>query len=136
MEYWFKTLKCQICLRNRKPFFWESERNVETLQKPSLYNGVSYKFVLKSEKSLNQIFWATEYWLKALKCQIWLMNTKPFFWEREANVETPQKPSAYIWVSYKFVLKSGEDLGLLWLLFFRMFWMLNIQLWNNQLEIM
>ena len=133
-ESWFKVLKCQIRLTNKKPFLWESEANVETLQKPSLYNGVSYKLVLKSEKSLNRIFWATVYWFKALKCQIWLTNTKPFLWESDANVETLRKPSPYIWVSYKFVLKSGEDLGLLWLLFFWMFWMFNIQLSNIQLE--
>ena len=105
-EYWFKSLKCQIWLTNTKPFFWESEANVETLQKPSPYIWVSYKFVLKSVKSLNRILWATEYWFKALKCQIWLTNTKPFSWESEANVEYLQKPSSYIWVSYKLVLKS------------------------------
>ena len=134
-EYWFTALKCQFWLTNTKPFFWEREANVETLLKPSLYTGVSFKFVLKSEKSLNWILWGKEYWFKALKCQIWLTNTKPFFWESEANIETLQKPSSYTWVCYKFVLKSREDLSLLWLLFFRMFWMLNIQLSNIQLEI-
>ena len=104
--------------------------------KTFLYIWVSYKFVSKSEKSLNRISWATKYWFKALKCQIWLTNTKPFFWKSEANVETLQKPSPYIWVSYKFVLKCGEDLSLFLLLFFRMFWILNIQLSNIQLEIM
>ena len=87
-EYWFKSLKCQIWLTNTKPFFWESEATVETLQKPAPCIWVSYNFVLKSVKILNRIFWALEYWFKALKCQIWLTNTKPFFWESEANVET------------------------------------------------
>ena len=114
-ESWFKVLKCQIRLTNKKPFLWESETNVETLQKPSLYNGVSYKFVLKFEKSLNRIFRATEYWFNALKCQIWLTNTKPFFWESQANVETLQKSSPYNGVSYKFVLKSEKCLN-------RIFW--------------
>ena len=118
-EYWFKALKCQIWLTNTKLFFWESKSNLKTLQNPCLYIWVSYKFVLKSEKSLNRILWATEYWFKALKCQIWLANTKPFFWESEANVKTLQKPSSYIWFSYKFVLKSGEHLSWLWLLLFR-----------------
>ena len=110
-EYWFKALKCQIWLTNTKLIFWERKANVETLQKPSLYNGVSYKFVLKSEESLNRIFWATEYSFKSLKCKIWLTNTKPFFLESETNVETLQKPSPYIWVSYKFVLKSEKSLN-------------------------
>ena len=120
-EYWFKALKCQIWLTNTKPFFWESEANVETLQKPSPYIWVSYKFVLKSVKSLNRILWATEYWFKALKCKIWLTNTKPFFWESKANIKILQKRSLYIWVSYKFVLLSGEHLSLLWFMLFRMF---------------
>ena len=87
-EYWFKSLKCQFCLTNTKPLFWESEANVETFQKLSPYIWVCYKFVLKSVKSLNRILWATEYWFKTIKCQIWLTNTKPFFSESEANVET------------------------------------------------
>ena len=95
-EYWFKALKCQIWLTNTKPFFWESEANLETLQKLSLYIWVSYKFVLKFVKSLNRIFWAMEYLFKALKCQIVLANTKPFFWKREANFEILQKFSPYI----------------------------------------
>ena len=64
--YWFKALECQICSANIKPFFWESEKNRGTLQKLSPYNGVSYKFVLKSVESLNRIFWVIEYWFKAL----------------------------------------------------------------------
>ena len=38
-----------------KTIFWESEANVETLPKPSRYIRVSYKFVFKPGKSLNQI---------------------------------------------------------------------------------
>ena len=110
-KYWLKALKCQIWLTNTKPFFSESEANTETLQKRSFYIWVSCKFVLKSVKSLNRILWATEYCFKALKCQIWLTNTKIFFWESEANVETLQKPSPYLWVSYKFVLKFVKSLN-------------------------
>ena len=115
MEYWSKALKCQIWLTTTKQVFWESEVNIESSPKLSPYSWASYKFVLKSVNSLNQIFWATEYWFKALKCQIWLTNTKPFFWESEAKVETLPKPSPYIWVSYKFVLKSVKSLN-------RIFW--------------
>ena len=115
LEYWFKALKCQMWLTNTKPFFWESEGNVETLQKRSPYVWVSYKFILKLVTSLNPILWATECWFKALKCQICLTNKKPLFWESEANVETLQKSSPYIWVSYKFVLKSIKRLNwILW----------------------
>ena len=114
-EYWFKALKCQTWLTNTKPPFWESEANVETLQKRSPYICVSYKFFLKSVKILIRISWAMESCFKILKCQFWLMNTKPLFWESEANVETLQKTSLYIWVSYKFVLKSEKNLNrILW----------------------
>ena len=82
-EYRFKALKCHFWLTNTKPVFWESETNVQTLQKRSPYIGVSYKFILKSVKSLNQTLWVTESWFKALECQIWLTITKPFFWENE-----------------------------------------------------
>ena len=136
MEYCFKVLKCQMWLTNTKPFFRKSKANVESLHKRCPYIWISYKFVLKSVKMLNQISWATESWFKALKWQIWLTITKPFFWESEANAETLQKPFPYIWVFYKFVLKSGEHLSLLWLLLFRIFCLLNIQLSNIQLEIM
>ena len=64
-----------------KPFFLESEAKLQTLQKLSTYIRVSYKFVLKSVKTLNRIFWAIEYWFKALECQIQSTNTKPFFWK-------------------------------------------------------
>ena len=110
-----KALKCQICLTITKPFLWESEENIESLQKRSPDIWVSYKFVLKSIKILTRISWATEYWLKAFKCQIWLMYTKPFFWETEENVETFQKRFPYIWVSYKLVLKWVKVLNsILW----------------------
>ena len=92
-KYWFKALKYQIGLTNTKPFFWELEANSETLQNFSSYNWVYYTFVLKSVTSLNRILGATEYWFKALKCRIWLTNTKPIFWENEANFETLQKLS-------------------------------------------
>ena len=62
-------------------------------------------------KILNRILWASESWFKDLKCQFWLTNTKPFFWKSEANVETLQKLSPYIWTSCKFVLKSGKSLN-------------------------
>ena len=107
IEYWFKALECHIWVANIKPFFWESEAKLETLQKLSPYTGVFYKFVLKSAKTLNRIFWAMEYWLKALECQIWLTNAKPFFWESETNLATLQKLSLYIGVSYKFILKCN-----------------------------
>ena len=108
MEYWFKALKYQIWLRNRKPFFWERKPNFETLHKLYLYIWICYKFVFQSVKSLNWIFWASKYWFKSWKCQIWLTNTKPFSWETKANLKTLQELSRYSWVSYKFVLKFVE----------------------------
>ena len=111
IEYWFKALECQISWTNTKPFFWESEAKLQTLPKLSVYIGVSYKLVLKSVKSLNPIFWTKEYWFKALECQIWSTNTKPFFWESETNLGTLQKLPPNIGVSYKFVLKSVKTLN-------------------------
>ena len=51
---------------------------------------VFYKFVLNSVKSLNRVLLAAEYWLKALKCHIWMANTRPFYWESKPNIESLQ----------------------------------------------
>ena len=111
VEYWSKTLECQIWSTNTKAFFWESETSLGTLQKISPYIGVTYKFVLKCAKNRNRIFWKIEYWFKALECQIWSMNTKPFFWGSKAKLKTLQKLSPYIVVSFKFPLKSVSTLN-------------------------
>ena len=114
-RYWFKALKCQIWLTNTKQFFWEREANLETIRNLSPYIWVFCKFVLKSVRSINWIQEAAEYWLKVLKCQISWTNTKPFFGESEGNNETLQKISHYLWVSYKFLLKSVNSLiQMLW----------------------
>ena len=131
-----KAFKCQICLTNTKLFSWESEANLETLQKVSLYIWVSYKFVLKSVKSLNRIFWATEYWFKAFKCQIWLRNAKPFYWVSEANIETLQKLSLPI---LKLLTNLFRSLGKISMgcdyCFFEFFecWIFNCQIFNWRL---
>ena len=111
MEYWFKALESQIWLINTKPFFWESEANLETLQKVSPYIGVSYKFVLTFVKILNRILWVIPYWFKTLDCEIWSTNTKSFFLKNDAKLQTLQKLSPYIGVPYKFVLKSIKTLN-------------------------
>ena len=110
-EYWFKALKCKMWLTNTKPFFSQREGNIEILQKLFPYIWVSYNFLWKSINSINRIFWATEYWLNCLKCQIWLVNIETFFWKKEADVETLQKLSPYILASYKFVLLSVNSLN-------------------------
>ena len=112
-----------------KTIFWESKANLEKLPKLSSYIWVSYKFVLKSLNNLNGIFWATEYWLKTLKHQIWTMNTKPFFWESKANIETLQNFSLYIWGSYWFVLKSVKSLNRIWWATEYWFKALKCQIW-------
>ena len=63
-------------------------QNIEIFQKLSPWIWNSYKFILNSVKSPNQILWAMECWFKALKCQISLRNRKAFFWENEGNIET------------------------------------------------
>ena len=55
-EYWYKAQKCEISSMNTNPFLWGSEANLETFKKVSLPIGVSYKFVLKSVKSVILIF--------------------------------------------------------------------------------
>ena len=55
-EYWYKAQKCEISSMNTNPFIWGSEANLETFKKVSLPIGVSYKFVLKSVKSVILIF--------------------------------------------------------------------------------
>ena len=110
-EYWFKALKCHIWFKNAKPFFSESKTNIETLQKFSPYNWVFHKLLLMSVKNLNGILWAVEYSFQASKYQIWLTNTKLFFWESQANLKTLLKLSPYIWIFYNFVLKSVKNLN-------------------------
>ena len=80
---------------------------------------------MKSLKSLNRIFWKIEYWFKALEGQIWLTNTKLFFWESEAKLQTLQKFSPYIGVSFKFVLNSVKRLN-------RIFWA--VEYWSKTLQ--
>ena len=65
---------------------------------------------MKSVKSPNQIFWAMEYWFKALQCQIWSTNTKLFFWKSQVNLEIFQKLSSHIGVPYKLVLGSVKGI--------------------------
>ena len=134
IEYWFKVLECQIWLTNTKPFFRKNETNFSALQKRSPYIGVSYKFVLKSVKSLNKILWVIEYWFEALECQIRSKNLKPFFWESEAKLETLQKLSLYIGVCYKFGLKSVKTLN-------KTFWVMQYwfkdwecQIWSTNIK--
>ena len=86
-----------------KSFLWKSRVDLETFQRLSAYIQVSYKFVLKSFKSLNRIFCTTEYWFNALECQICTMSKKSFFWESKTNLGTLQKLSHYIGVSYNFL---------------------------------
>ena len=57
------------------------------------------------------MFEVTKYWCKAQKCIIWQTNTKPFFQESEADLDTFQKRSPYIEVWYKFVFKSFKSLN-------------------------
>ena len=108
IEYYLKTLECQIWSTNAISFSWENEAKLKTLKKLSPYIGVSFKFVLKTIKSLNQIFVNMEYWFKALECQISLTNTILFLWETETNLATLQNLSPSTGVSYKFVLNLSN----------------------------
>ena len=122
-------IKMPILVDESKPFFWESKTNVKTFQKLSSYIWGLYKFVLKSINSLNWILLATKYWFKALKWQIWLTNTKQFFWLNEENFENLHNFTSYIWVSYKFVSKSVTSLNRLFLATEYWFKVLKCQIW-------
>ena len=87
IELWFKVSDCQIWWTNIKLFFWETKTNLGTLEKPFPSIGVSYKFLLKSVKSLNRIFWAMDYSFKALQCQIWSTNTNHFSGKTRQNLK-------------------------------------------------
>ena len=125
IQDWFEALECQVSSTNTKPFFGESETNLETLKRISPHIVVFHKFVLKSPKSLNGIFWMIEYWFKALECKIWSTNTKPFFWKSETKLQTLEKLSLYIGVSDEFAFKTLNTLN-------RIFW--PMEYWFKALE--
>ena len=106
IECLYQVHKCKVWSTNTKPFLREVETNLETSQKTFSQFGHSYKFILKSLKSLHGIFWAAEYWLNTRNFQVYSTNRKLFFWSRKKNFETLQKVSTDIRVSYKFILKS------------------------------
>ena len=93
----------------------KSEVKLETPQKVSRYNSVSYKFVLKSVKSQNRICSVIQYQFKASACKIWWTKTKLFFWETKTIFPLLEKLFLSIGVSYKFLLKSIKRLN-------RIFW--------------
>ena len=79
--------------------------------------GVSYKFVFKSAKSLNWIFWVIEYWCKAQKCNVGSMNAKTFPGKTRQTFSLYWKISPYIGIFYKFVLKSPKSLNrIIWMI--------------------
>ena len=70
---------------NTKPFFWETEADLETFQKLASHIGVLYKLVLGYAKSLNTIFWLIEYWYKAQKCKDLVNERKTIFLLKQAK---------------------------------------------------
>ena len=106
-----KALECQIWSINTKSFLWESETKFGSIPKLSHYIRFSYKFVWKSVKTLNGIFWSIEYCYKTLESQVWLTNTNLFSWGNKSKLETLKNVSPYIGVSFKFVSKSVNSLN-------------------------
>ena len=99
IEYWYKAQKCKIWSTNAKLFFWKSEANLEASQKICSQFVVSYKFLLKSVKSLNQT-WAIEYQRKFKKAKFRRrMNTKPFFWDKPGKLWNFPKTFLPYWIS-------------------------------------
>ena len=114
MEYCFRALECQLSLMNAKSFFWENVANRKTLQNLSSYVGISYKFFLKSVKSLNPLFWVIKYWFKAFEYQIWSTNTKSLSEEVRQTLElfksflpTLQFPTNLFWSLSKASIESS-----------------------------
>lgn len=56
VKYWQKASKRKILSTNTKPFFWDIEAIFETYLQFSSHIAVSFKFVWRCVKSLNQIF--------------------------------------------------------------------------------
>ena len=99
IEYLYKTKKkSQIWPGNTKSFFSENEAIVETSQKCSSHNGVTYKHV-------------HEYCYKAWKYQICSINTQPFSWKSEKISDSYQTFYSYIRITYKYVFESLKDLN-------------------------
>ena len=53
MEYWLKAFKRYTWSTITKPFFWESEVNLETLQNLFSHIGVTCKLILGSVRNLS-----------------------------------------------------------------------------------
>ena len=92
--------------RIQKQFSGKARLTLKICEDFILHVGASYKLVVKSAKSLNQIFCVIECWQKPQKCKICSTTIKRLFWENEAIAETSRKPFPYIAVFYKFLLKS------------------------------
>ena len=120
MEYCFKVLECQI-------FF--AEYQIISLQNLSTSIAISYKFVLKSVKSLNWIFWVIEYWFKTLEYQIWSPNTKVFYCKSREKLEALKQLSSYIGASFTFCLKSVKSLNRMFSAIEYWFKALECQIW-------
>ena len=73
-------------VRRIKKVFLESEANLKTFKKFLVHNGVSYKFVFKSVKSLTRIFWMIEYWWKAQKQENLVDKCKTIFLGKWGNI--------------------------------------------------
>ena len=95
----------QNLVNKQQTILLRNQGNLEIRQNLSCLIGVSYKFISKSVKNLNWIWWVMEYWFKSLQCKIWLMNKKPVFSESKGNLEAIQKLSSYIGVSHQLILK-------------------------------
>ena len=79
MEHQFKDLEWQIWSTNKNLFFWDSDENLKTLQKPFSFIAGSYILALKSFKTLNRILWAMKLQFEALEYKICWTNRKRFF---------------------------------------------------------
>ena len=83
------------------------------------FSVVCYKFFFSVSQELNWIFWVFEYWFKALQCQNWSTNKKPFFSKTKPNLGTLKKLSLCFRFSYNFSPKSFKGIC-------PIFWWLNI----------
>ena len=88
-EFWYTAWKHQIFSINTKLFFLENEATLS--DEPSPYIWGSYKFILKSGKSLNRIFWAYGILIQGFKMPNLFGEYKAIFLRKQGTYQNSPK---------------------------------------------
>ena len=97
IEYWFKSLGCQIRSTNTKPFFWKSEVKLQTLQNLSPYIDVCRKFVLKSGKNHKSNLLGHGILIQGLRMQNLVDECKTIFLGKQDKLWNSSKTFSLYW---------------------------------------